>query len=64
MVAVVFGDHEPDEVADALLRRLSFDDGMELRVAEVGGQIVSAGRLEPVAGCEVAGIAGGATLPR
>jgi DNA-binding transcriptional ArsR family regulator len=48
-------------VAEALLRRLSFDDGMELWVAEVDGQIVSAGRLEPVTGTDFAGIWGGAT---
>ena len=52
----------PTHGADALLRRLARDDGMELWVAEAGGQIVSAGRLEPVAGSEFAGIWGGATL--
>jgi GNAT superfamily N-acetyltransferase len=63
MSAEVFGDPaaEAVAVADALLRRLSFDDGMELWVAEADGQIVSAGRLEPVAGTEFAGIWGGAT---
>jgi hypothetical protein len=35
---------------------------MELWVAEAEGQIVSAGRLEPVAGTDFAGIWGGATL--
>jgi ribosomal protein S18 acetylase RimI-like enzyme len=48
-------------IADALLRLLSLDDGMELWVAEVHGQIVSAGRLEPVHGTDYAGIWGGAT---
>jgi hypothetical protein len=57
----VFGDPVSDETANALLRRLSFDDGMELWVAEVQGQIVSAGRLEPVPGTDFAGIWGGAT---
>src|SRR5262249_33485517 len=38
-------------------------DGMELWVAEAGGEIVSAGRLDPVAGTEFAGIWGGATRP-
>jgi ribosomal protein S18 acetylase RimI-like enzyme len=61
MQGEVFGDPVSDEVADALLRRLSFDDGMELWVAEVHGQIVSAGRLEPVHGTDYAGIWGGAT---
>ena len=35
---------------------------MELWVAEVDGQVVSAGRLEPVPGTDFAGIWGGATL--
>jgi hypothetical protein len=59
----VFGDGLGEEVADALLRRLGAVDGMELWVAEADGQIVSAGRLEPVAGTEFAGIWGGATRP-
>ena len=49
-------------MANALLRRLSFDDEMELWVAEADGRIVSAGRLEPVRGTNFAGIWGGATL--
>ena len=57
----VFGDPVSDEMAEALLRRLSFNDGMELWVAEVEGRIVSAGRLEPVQGTDFAGIWGGAT---
>lgn len=63
MSAQVFGDPvaEAVAVADALLRRLSFDDGMQLWVAEADGQIVSAGRLEPVPGTGFAGIWGGAT---
>ena len=63
MSAEVFGDpaSEALTVANALLRRLSLDDGMELWVAEAQGQIVSAGRLEPVRGTEFAGIWGGAT---
>lgn len=58
-----FGDPVRPEMADALLRRLARDDGMELWVAEAGGRMVSAGRLEPVADTDVAGIWGGATLP-
>jgi hypothetical protein len=58
----VFGDPPSDEMANALLSRLSRDDGMELWVAEADGRIVSAGRLEPVRGTEFAGIWGGATL--
>lgn len=57
----VFGEPASDEMADALLRRLSLDDGMQLWVAEADGRIVSAGRLEPVPGTAFAGIWGGAT---
>ncbi len=63
MQGVAFGDPDSDEVADALLRRLTFDDGMELWVAERQGQMIGAGRLEPVRGSQFAGIWGGATLP-
>jgi len=64
MSAQAFGDSiaESTAMADALLRRLSLDDGMELWVAEDDGQIVSAGRLEPVPGTDFAGIWGGSTL--
>lgn len=58
----VFGDPVSDETANALLRRLSFDDQMELWVAEAKGRIVSAGRLEPARGTDFAGIWGGATV--
>ena len=58
-----FGEPVLKETADAHLRRLSLGDGMELWVAEFEGQIVSAGRLEPVAGTSFAGIWGGATRP-
>jgi hypothetical protein len=61
MQAEVFDDPHGDEVADALLRRLAFDDGMELWIAESQGQIISAGRLEPVRESQFAGIWGGAT---
>lgn len=57
-----FGSDEAGEQADAVLRRLATDDGMQLWVAEAGGRIVSAGRLEPVARTQFAGIWGGATL--
>jgi Acetyltransferase (GNAT) domain len=57
----VFGDPVSDDMANALLRRLTFDDEMELWVAEAEGQIVGAGRLEPVRGTTFAGIWGGAT---
>lgn len=60
----VFGDRVSDKTANALLRRLSLNDGMQLWVAEAAGRIVGAGRLEPVAGTDFAGIWGGATLPQ
>jgi ribosomal protein S18 acetylase RimI-like enzyme len=63
MQAAVFGDADAEERVDALLRRLSVNDGMELWVAESEGHIVSAGRVEPVHGTEFAGIWGGATTP-
>ena len=63
MQDVAFGDAVSEEMADALLRRLALDDGMELWVAEADGEVVGAGRLEPVAGTDFAGIWGGAVLP-
>ncbi len=65
MVGEVFGDPEIEsrQIADTLLRRMALDDGMQLWVAEAHGQMVSAGRLEPTAGTEFAGIWGGATHP-
>jgi hypothetical protein len=64
MSAQAFGDSaaEGRAMADALLRRLSLLDGMELWVAEADGRVVSAGRLEPVPGTDFAGIWGGSTL--
>ena len=59
-----FGEPVSDEMADAILRRLALDDGMQLWVAEAEGRIVSAGRLEPVRGTKFAGIWGGATLEK
>lgn len=59
----VFGAPVSDETANAILRRQALGDGMELWVAEADGQIVTAGRLEPVADTEVAGIWGGSTRP-
>ena len=64
MADEAFGEPPSKEMADALLRRLSLGDGMELWVAEVGGGIVSSGRLEPVPGTDFAGIWGGSTLPQ
>jgi len=64
MQAEIFGDPDIEEMANATMRRLATGDGMQLWVAEAGGQIVGAGRLEPVAGTEFAGIWGGATRPQ
>jgi hypothetical protein len=63
MTGAVFDDPNSDEVADALLHQLTLDDGMQLWVAERQGQIISAGRLEPVRRSQFAGIWGGATRP-
>ncbi|MFB9312566.1 GNAT family N-acetyltransferase [Nocardioides plantarum] len=50
-------------MADHLVHRMqSADSEMEIWVAEVDGEIVSCGRLEPVAGTDFAGLWGGATL--
>ncbi len=62
MQDVAFGDAVSTHMADAVVGRLARRDGMELWVAEHAGIIVSAGRLEPVAGTDFAGIWGGATL--
>ncbi len=62
MADEAFGDPVSDERAEALLRRLSMRDGMELWVAEADGRVVSTGRLEPVEGTRFAGIWGGSTL--
>jgi hypothetical protein len=64
MQAEVFGEPGSEKLADALVRRLASADGVQLWVAEAEGQIVSAGRLEPVGGTEFAGIWGGATRPQ
>ena len=44
----VFGDPVSDDMAVALLSRLSRNDGMQLWIAETQGEIVTAGRLEPM----------------
>ncbi len=50
-----------DHMAESLFKRLALATGMQLWVAEVDGQIVSAGRNEPVASTDFAGIWGGST---
>lgn len=59
----VFGDRVSTARADELMGRLAAADGIECWIAEAAGQIVSAGRLEPVPGTDFAGIWGGATRP-
>jgi hypothetical protein len=61
MQCAVFASPDSDGMTQAMLHRLARGDGMELWAAEVEGQFVSAGRLEPVAGSDFAGIWGGAT---
>ncbi len=56
-----FGDPVSVAYADAILADVQRGDGFQLWVAEVDGQVVCSGRLEPVAGSSVAGIWGGAT---
>jgi len=67
MQAEVFGD-SPElaaEMETQVLHRLrTGGDDMELWVAEADGEVVSAGRLEPVQDTEFAGIWGGATRPQ
>ncbi|KGN32858.1 acetyltransferase [Knoellia sinensis KCTC 19936] len=65
MTGEVFGDDEETTagMAEALIQRLRTRDDMEMWVAEIDGEIVSAGRLEPVEGTDFAGIWGGATRP-
>ncbi|MBP3036554.1 GNAT family N-acetyltransferase [Arthrobacter sp. zg-ZUI100] len=60
----VFGDPASNNNAESLLSRVRKSPDMELWIAEHGDTIVSAGRLEPVAGTDFAGIWGGSTLPQ
>ena len=62
MQDIAFGGEVSAVRAEDLLRRLECRDGTELWAAEHQGSFVSAGRLEPVAGTDFAGIWGGATL--
>ncbi len=59
----VFDDPEWLSRAEALIERLRDDRSVELWMAVSDGAVVSAGRLEPVAGTEFAGLWGGATEP-
>lgn len=58
-----FGGSVSTHHAEAILQRLASGDGMQLWVAEdESGQILSAGRLQPVRGTDFVGFWGGATL--
>lgn len=59
----VFDDADWRSRAEALIERLRRDETAELWIAVAAGAVVSAGRLEPVAGTEFAGLWGGATEP-
>lgn len=63
MQDTVFGGAVVEGNAEELLCRLAQNDGMQLWVAEAKGQVISAGRLEPVEGTLFAGLWGGATVP-
>lgn len=59
----VFDDPRWRVRAETTLQRIREDDSVELWTAVADGQVVSAGRLEPVAGTRFAGLWGGATMP-
>lgn len=63
MQGLVFDDPDWRPRAEAMIRRLEADDTIELWMAVADGAVISAGRLEPVAGTEFAGLWGGSTLP-
>lgn len=65
MQAAVFGEAtQGSERVDGLLQRMSTGSGVRMWIAEIGGHVVSAGRLEPVEHSDFAGIWGGATVAR
>lgn len=59
----VFGTQLAGRMVPELLRRQAAGEPVELWAALAEGRVVSAGRIDPVAGTEFAGIWGGATLP-
>ncbi|QIX27709.1 GNAT family N-acetyltransferase [Nocardioides sp. JQ2195] len=64
MQGEVFGDDpaEIEAMADSIVRHSGTDDS-EMWIAEADGQVISAGRLSPVADSDFAGIWGGSTRP-
>lgn len=63
MQGIVFDDPDWRSRAEMTIRRLREDETVEVWTAVADGEVISAGRLEPVAGSEFAGLWGGATLP-
>lgn len=63
MQGEVFADAGWCSRTEALIARLRADDTIEVWIAVADGAVVSAGRLEPVAGTAFAGLWGGATRP-
>lgn len=63
MVDQAFGEPYDPATTQALISRMGRNDGMELWVAWLEGRMAGAGRLEPVAGTEFAGLWGGGVLP-
>lgn len=59
----VFDDPLWRDRAEHAQHRFEGDDGQEFWIATAGGEVISAGRLEPVDGTDFAGIWGGATTP-
>lgn len=59
----VFGRRQSVGAVESMLRRVTDHDGVELWVAEIAGNMVCTGRLEPVNASDFAGIWGGATVP-
>lgn len=57
------GSPHAERMLSEILRRRSDGEAVEVWAAEADGRIVSAGRIDPVAGTAFAGIWGGATLP-
>lgn len=63
MLDEVFGDTTAMDSVSVIQHRVDDDDGIELWVALDDGQMIGAGRLEPVPGTQFAGIWGGAMRP-
>ncbi|RII42247.1 GNAT family N-acetyltransferase [Galactobacter valiniphilus] len=59
----VFGSTFAQRIVPELLRRRAAGEPVTLWSAIADGRVVSAGRIEPVAGTPFAGVWGGATLP-